>query len=234
MKYLKKFLIGVVLLVILFALALVVYSANPYQAEDAMIHQLGVDLSMTVTDDFDQISYTVDHPISNIIIIPGGKVKANAYQYLAYQLALENHNVTIVKPLLNLAILTPNYANRFIDEDLDNVLIGHSLGGVVAAMIASKSEFVSKVVLLGSYSTVNINDIDVLLITGEFDLVLDQENFTENQKYLNEDAVFFEIEGGNHAQFGWYGPQKGDGVATISTLEQQNIIIEQINMFITN
>jgi hypothetical protein len=34
------------------------------------------------------------------------------------------------------------------------------------------------------------------------------------------------IEGGNHAQFGWYGDQSGDLPATISHLEQQQIIIE--------
>ena len=31
-----------------------------------------------------------------------------------------------------------------------------------------------------------------------------------------------EIEGGNHAQFGWYGEQAGDGEATISPAEQQD------------
>jgi hypothetical protein len=29
------------------------------------------------------------------------------------------------------------------------------------------------------------------------------------------------INGGNHAQFGNYGPQKGDGTATVSREEQQ-------------
>lgn len=38
---------------------------------------------------------------------------------------------------------------------------------------------------------------------------------------LPGDTIFTEIEGGNHAQFGWYGPQDGDGTATISRAEQQ-------------
>jgi Alpha/beta hydrolase family len=33
------------------------------------------------------------------------------------------------------------------------------------------------------------------------------------------------IEGGNHAQFGWYGPQSSDGIATISRQEQQKQIV---------
>jgi hypothetical protein len=33
------------------------------------------------------------------------------------------------------------------------------------------------------------------------------------------------IEGGNHAQFGWYGPQSGDNEATISREEQQEQMV---------
>ena len=41
-----------------------------------------------------------------------------------------------------------------------------------------------------------------------------------------------EIEGGNHAQFGNYGPQKGDLPATISAEEQQAQAVEAISDFI--
>jgi len=41
-----------------------------------------------------------------------------------------------------------------------------------------------------------------------------------------------EIEGGNHAQFGNYGAQKGDGAASISAEEQQNFTADQIDIFI--
>lgn len=49
---------------------------------------------------------------------------------------------------------------------------------------------------------------------------------------LPEDYVLYEILGGNHAQFGWYGPQKNDGTPTISTKIQQDIITDQILDFI--
>ncbi len=32
---------------------------------------------------------------------------------------------------------------------------------------------------------------------------------------------------GNHAGFGWYGPQSRDGVAEISKSEQQNLAVER-------
>ena len=41
-----------------------------------------------------------------------------------------------------------------------------------------------------------------------------------------------EIEGGNHAQFGNYGPQKGDQPATISAEEQQAQTVAAIEEFL--
>jgi hypothetical protein len=34
------------------------------------------------------------------------------------------------------------------------------------------------------------------------------------------------IEGGNHAQMGWYGPQGGDGTASISREAQQAEVVD--------
>ena len=41
-----------------------------------------------------------------------------------------------------------------------------------------------------------------------------------------------EIEGGNHAQFGNYGPQKGDLPAAISAQDQQAQTVEAIANFL--
>ncbi len=54
----------------------------------------------------------------------------------------------------------------------------------------------------------------------------------ESLQYVNEDNIIFNIAGGNHAQFGWYGPQKGDGTAGIDTVTQQNIVVSYIIGFI--
>lgn len=37
---------------------------------------------------------------------------------------------------------------------------------------------------------------------------------------------FLPIAGGNHAQFGWYGPQDGDGVPTLSRAQQQRRVVD--------
>ena len=40
------------------------------------------------------------------------------------------------------------------------------------------------------------------------------------------------IDGGNHAQFGNYGKQKGDGKAVISAEDQQTQTIQEIRKFL--
>jgi pimeloyl-ACP methyl ester carboxylesterase len=185
-----------------------------------------------VLDDFDQISYLVEQPKKNIVIVPGGKVEPDAYRYLAFRLAQAGYDVTIVKTVFDLAILTPNYGERFLRDDLENVVIGHSLGGTVASLFSAGNDLVGEIVFLASYPIADVTDKRALVITGEFDSVLDRSSLQESESLLPEDAVFVEIAGGNHAQFGWYGPQTGDTAATLDTLSQQALVIQEIILFI--
>lgn len=233
-KILKITLISILSLFIIIVFGLFVYSRGSYKALDQMYQEVDLldTLEIATINDFDQISFLVENPIKNIVIVPGGKVKPESYMYLAINLAVQGYDVTIVKTVFNLAILTPNYGARFLKEDMDNVVIGHSLGGTVASLFSSKAEEVSDLIFLASYPISVVTDKNVLIITAEFDKVLDLEGIEESRKYLPEDVVEYEILGGNHAQFGWYGLQKGDGVASITTKEQQDIIIVQIIDFI--
>lgn len=226
-----------IVIVIVFTLlftSLAIYSSNSYESLPEMNEQINLlnTSNVTLFEDRRSIQYQVSEPQKNIVFIPGGLVEPDSYKYLAISLAKENYNVTIVKPLFNLAILNSNQAINYIDEDLDNIVIGHSLGGTVASIVASKQEEVMSIIFLGSYPLRDVSDINALIITGEFDEVLNQESFSDSLNLVGEETVFMEIAGGNHAQFGWYGPQKGDGEAMISTLEQQNQIIQAILNFI--
>lgn len=51
----------------------------------------------------------------------------------------------------------------------------------------------------------------------------DHIDYTEN---------IVEIEGGNHAQFGNYGPQKGDAPAQITAEEQQRQTVAAVEAFL--
>lgn len=233
-KWFKRIVIGLLSLFILLLVGLFIYSQFSYDSLEAMDEQIDLidDTSVDRDENFWSIKYSVDNPKKNIVFVPGGLVDPDAYSYIALSLATEGYNVSIIKPLFNLAILTPNQGTRYIDESLDNVIIGHSLGGVVSSMIASKSDSISQVVLMGSYAIKDITDKEVMLISAEFDLGMDLETFDENLKYVNDDYIGHYIEGGNHAQFGWYGEQRGDGDATISTLVQQDLVIDYILDFI--
>jgi pimeloyl-ACP methyl ester carboxylesterase len=103
---------------------------------------------------------------------------------------------------------------------------GHSLGGAMASDYASKpQDKVKGLILLGAYIYGGISPADALTLYGSLDGVLDRTkiNYTEN---------VFVINGSNHAQFGNYGLQKGDGAATISSEQQQNKAVDKILEFI--
>ena len=75
-------------------------------------------------------------------------------------------------------------------------------------------------------------DIPVLSIYGSEDKVLNMEQYNKSQEFIKNNFTETIINGGNHAQFGYYGNQSGDGTANISSAEQQNICVENILQFI--
>ena len=87
-------------------------------------------------------------------------------------------------------------------------------------MVASNNDDISQVILLGSYPIKDVTDKEVIIITAEHDEGMDPVSFEESLQFVNDETYFiYNIVGGNHAQFGWYGPQKGDGEAEISTID---------------
>ena len=89
------------------------------------------------------------------------------------------------------------------------------------------------VVLLGAYSTADLSGtgLSVFVAYGSNDGVLNKKNYEKNLVKLPENTSYLVIDGGNHAGFGMYGEQKGDGDATITQAEQIAIAAEMINNF---
>jgi pimeloyl-ACP methyl ester carboxylesterase len=231
-KILKFSVISIISIASLLFIGLNIYASRSYTPLEEMTSAMqDIDVSeITISEDDRAIYYRVEDSLKQLVFIPGGLVDPHSYDYIAVNLASSGYNVTVFKPFYNLAILSPQYASRYLDESLENVIIGHSLGGVVASMIASEHD-VQEVILMGSYPIADLTEQSVLMITAEFDVNLDRTKYEESFQYLDDVNEVY-IEGGNHAQFGWYGPQKGDGTATISTETQQNIVIEEILQFI--
>lgn len=55
---------------------------------------------------------------------------------------------------------------------------------------------------------------------GSEDGVLNLDKYSASLKYMPSDFTEYVIEGGNHAGFGSYGAQAGDGVALITQEKQ--------------
>jgi pimeloyl-ACP methyl ester carboxylesterase len=73
--------------------------------------------------------------------------------------------------------------------------------------------------------------LKMLSIYGTNDMA-GMEIFDETRSRLTAGAQYVVIDGGNHAQFGDYGPQPGDKAATISRTEQQKQVVEAATKFL--
>jgi len=117
------------------------------------------------------------------------------------------------------AALRAQYADR-----TDTWLIGgHSLGGAMAAShLKEKDKDYDALVLLGAYAADDLSGtaLRVLSVYGTEDGVMNREKYVQSLAYYPAEFTELVLDGGNHANFGDYGAQKGDGEATIARSEQ--------------
>ncbi len=172
---------------------------------------------------------------TGFIFYPGGKVDPRAYAPPARAIAEAGYMVVIVPMPLNLAVLSPNRADEVIAAypEVDRWVIGgHSLGGSMAANYAAgHSDAIDGLMLWASYPTESSSlagetDLAVASIFGTLDGLVSLEDIEQSESLLPAQTQWTAIEGGNHAQFGWYGEQEGDNPATISRESQQVDVVE--------
>lgn len=237
----KNILIGILVIIITGAIGFFMWASNSYTpretAKQALLSDDVVDVEIS-----DYISFTPKNVdvTKGLILYPGAKVEAEAYAPLAKEISKQGYEVIIANMPLNFAIFSPNEANKIINnyENIESWTIGgHSLGGVMASKFASNNKFIDGVVLLASYpSGDELKNLgkEVISIWGSSDGVLNFENIYSSKSNLPEDTTYVEIEGGNHAQFGDYGKQKGDNEALITEQEQLDITSKSIIEFLNN
>lgn len=170
----------------------------------------------------ERIVFTPEDPVAGLIFYPGGRVQYEAYAPLMAACAQRGILCVLVHVPFNLAVFSPNAAEG-IREDYPEVtrwyVGGHSLGGVMAAdYAAAHAGELEGIVLLAAWSAKDLkgSGLSVLTVTGTEDGVLNWKKLEQNRTHLPAEAVFVSVEGGNHAQFGSYGAQSGDGKAAIS------------------
>ena len=178
------------------------------------------------------------HPKAGIIFYPGGKVEPIAYAPLLYQLAQNDILCILVSMPFDLAVLNANAADDLQDnfpEIKHWYMAGHSLGGAMAATYISKHiPNFDGLILLAAYSTVDLSQtpLKVISIYGSNDQILNREKYQTNLVHLPSDYLEYIIEGGNHAYFGMYGPQKGDGIAALTNEAQIKVTSDFLSSLI--
>lgn len=223
-----KIIAGILLVVLLLAGGgFYWYVSNYYRAEDVALEVLSAGDNIEVRDDLTILSpsYPTD---TAIIFYPGAKVEAAAYLPLLDQLRQTGLTCILVEMPFHLAIFGVNAAEDVMAQfpDISHWYIaGHSMGGAMASQFAADHpDEVDGLILLGAYLYGDYPPQKTLTIYGSLNQSVEDEiDYTEN---------VVEIEGGNHAQFGNYGPQKGDLPAAISAAEQQAQAVEAISDFI--
>ena len=226
----KKWLVaGGMILLVLAILAGVFfwYVSDYYRAEDAALEILAQDSGITVQDNLTMLSPAAPTDTA-MIFYPGAKVEAEAYLPLLDQIRQTGITCILVHMPFHMAIFDTNAAEDVIDQFpafQHWYIAGHSMGGAMASQFASDHpDQIDGLILMGAYIYGDYLAEKTLTIYGSLNQsVEDHIDYTEN---------IVEIEGGNHAQFGNYGPQKGDPPATISAQEQQAQTVAAIKVFL--
>jgi len=236
----KKIFIIVLLILVVFVSGFLLWANDTLEAEEGALEALKGNKDVKVRTD----SYITFEPEektkTGFIFYPGAKVDPEAYAPLALEMA-EKGIFTVITPMpLNLAIFGVDKALGVMNNypEIENWFFGgHSLGGAMAAQFThSNPRMIKGLVLLAAYpaknSKLNTSNTPVLSIYASEDGLATPEKINNSKQYLPEDTEFVLIEGGNHAQFGDYGEQKGDGTATIPQEEQRRITVKKIIDFI--
>ena len=224
----KRLAIAIVSLLLLLAGGFFWYASDVYPAQDvalAVLAQAGNGIAV-------QDGLTILAPQApsdtGLIFYPGAKVEAAAYLPLLDQLRQLGLTCFLVDMSFHMAIFDPDAARAVMAQfpDVQHwYLAGHSMGGAMASrFVAEHPGQVEGLILLEAYLYGDYPTANTLTIYGSLNQsVEDKLDYTEN---------VVEIQGGNHAQFGNYGPQKGDPPATISAEEQQAQTVAAIRAFL--
>jgi dienelactone hydrolase len=232
----RRILYGTASLVLLAVFGFTYWAYTPLGPTQTALNSLADSGNVTVIET-NRIVFTPKETMdAGFIFYPGGHVDPRSYSSIAHQIADEGYLVIIPKMPFNLAVMNKRAAVKIVNDynEIDNWVIGgHSLGGAMAAsLVFDEPEMFEGLVLLAAYPPQNNNisslDLRVTIVYGSLDQIATQSEIEESLPLLPLDTEKVLIEGGNHAQFGDYGTQNGDGVATLGPEEQQRIVIEAI------
>jgi dienelactone hydrolase len=180
-----------------------------------------------------------------VVIYPGGLVRPQAYEWLARREAAAGRTTIIPEFWFDLPVLQPDRATSLLaryGRGKKIVLIGHSLGGSMAArFVANQDKWgsypVAGLVLLASYppddnDLSDVPGLKALVVDAEHDEVVDKAKLNAGLKLLPAGTEKVELPGAVHAYFGRYGPQAGDGIPTAPRFSVEERLIDIIDGFV--
>ncbi|HRX02259.1 MAG: alpha/beta hydrolase [Anaerolineae bacterium] len=231
-----KVLIAVVAVFAIAVVAFVIWGSTPLGPMPEALAALESDANVAVATD-PWLSFTPTQGAQNtgLIFYPGGRVDPRSYAPMARAIAEAGYPVVIVPMPLNLAVFGVNRAADVIaaHPEVEHWVIGgHSLGGSMAASFTRNNpDLIDGLFLVASYPASSddlsgFDDLTTYSVSATNDGLATPDKIDASRPLLPADTIWVPIEGGNHAQFGYYGDQPGDGQATISREEQQRQTVE--------
>jgi hypothetical protein len=159
-------------------------------------------------------------PTTGLLYFPGARVDPFSYLHPFVEVAASGTTVVIVKPLFNMALFDPRSFEELTSSTpgIDQwVIAGHSLGGVKACMEVDHPH-ARALVLFASYCARDISalNLTVTQVLGSTDGLINLEVSGAQASNLPITHTTLMISGANHASFGTYGPQPGDGIASLN------------------
>lgn len=199
-----------------------------------------LDSDETVTVTAATYGYAVD-PVEagdrpGMVFIAGAFVPALAYVPFARALAAAGHPVRVIGLEMGVAQLPGQQdalkatVASLLNADRKWAIAGHSLGSYFASEYAlAHQDTVAGLFMAGTgnpYVDLSGYAHPVTIINGSNDSIVNSRDDSARGSYLPPDLVETTVEGGNHAGFGYYGPQIGDGTATVAKADQQAQMVE--------
>ena len=222
--------------ILILTAVMAVYLGQYYHAGEKAAAALKSDDKVKVTNEGAVTLFDGSGTKDALVFYPGAKVEAAAYAPVLRMIAEQGTDVYLVEMPLHMAVLGSGKAGQIVrSAEYENWYIGgHSLGGSAASMYAVKHpEQIEGLVLFASYSTSDLPDeIRVLSVYGSEDGVLNMKAYENAKQYWPEDHDEVVINGGNHAEMGDYGFQKGDNLALIPEETQWQKTAEAVSRWI--
>lgn len=241
MKIFRKILITILVIIDITLIAFIVFLNQGYEAVDVDTY-LTSNNTVEVVNDNKNIYFKpkTNDKQTGFIFYTGALVEKESYAPIMNGLARLGYTTVLVNMPYDLAFFGIDKAYD-IAKDNDNIdwyIGGHSLGGAMASECYYKhSDIFKGLVLLAAYSTNDLTKNEnsyILSLYGSNDCVLSKEKYEANYNNIKSKVYEYCIEGGNHAGFGSYGEQKGDGKSTITNKEQWSLTTDYIDQFMSH